>query len=473
MSFPVASSSVASAPATSTQLPVSQTGGQEISQTLAPASACQSAPQSGVRRGPQSGPTPDNSPGATAGAAATSSALPASPWRNLALLAASQAALMTCISLMLATSALIGKSLATPALASLPLAVQYLGTLFALYPVARLLVRRNPATVFAGGALCGAVGFALAALGIASGSFALFALAGLAIGAFGAVGQYYRFVAADAVAPELRSTAISLTLSGGLIAALAGPALARWSRHLLAPEFAASLGLLAGLALLAALLARGLRLPAKAAQAQPSAAGTAAPQPLRALLAQRSDLRLAVLAAVIGYALMNLLMTATPLAMLCSRLDFAASSTVIQWHVVAMFLPSFFTGQLIRRWGAPTVMLAGCAATVASIGVALGGSTLADFEGALILLGIGWNFLYIGATGYLVERCPASHRASLQATNDMLVFASVALATFAAAPLVDRHGWAWLNTAALPVILWLALLLLRQIGRERRMGVAG
>lgn len=465
------SSSLASSQSASSSAPARQAGGPENSQKTVPESGPPRAPQPG----PQPGHSSANPPGATAGAAAASSKPPAAPWRNLALLAASQAALMTCISLMLATSALIGKSLATPALASLPLAVQYLGTLFALYPVARLLARRRPATVFAGGALCGALGFALAALGIASGSFALFALAGLAIGAFGAVGQYYRFVAADAVAPELRSTAISLTLSGGLVAALAGPALARWSRHLLVPEFTASLGLLAGLALLAAGLAAALRLPAKVADNSPatSAAAAGERQSLLVLLAQRSDLRLAVLAAVIGYALMNLLMTATPLAMLCSRLDFAASSTVIQWHVVAMFLPSFFTGHLIRRWGAPTVMLAGCAATAASIAVALGGHTLADFEGALILLGIGWNFLYIGATGYLVERSPASHRASLQAANDMLVFASVATATFAAAPLIDRYGWPWLNTAALPAILLLALLLLREIGRERRAAVVG
>ena len=469
------SSAVTASPVASSSAPARQAGGPENSPNPAPESGPPCAPQPGLQSSCQPGHSSSNLPGATAGAAAASSKSPAAPWRNLALLAASQAALMTCISLMLATSALIGKSLATPALASLPLAVQYLGTLFALYPVARLLARRRPATVFAGGALCGALGFALAALGIASGSFALFALAGLAIGAFGAVGQYYRFVAAGAVAPELRSTAISLTLSGGLVAALAGPALARWSRHLLAPEFTASLGLLAGLALLAAGLAAALRLPAKATDNPPATSAVAAGerQSLLALLAQRSDLRLAVLAAVIGYALMNLLMTATPLAMLCSRLDFAASSTVIQWHVVAMFLPSFFTGHLIRRWGAPTVMLAGCAATVASIAVALGGHTLADFEGALILLGIGWNFLYIGATGYLVERSPASHRASLQAANDMLVFASVATATFAAAPLVDRYGWPWLNTAALPAILLLALLLLREIVRERRAVVAG
>lgn len=390
------------------------------------------------------------------------------PWRNLSVLAASQAVLMTCISLMLATSALIGKSLSTPGLASLPLAVQYLGTLLALYPVACLLARRPVRQVFALGALIGAGGFAMAALGIATGQFALFVMAGLAIGVFGAVGQYYRFVAADAVPPVWRSTAISLTLSGGLVAAVAGPALACWSRHLLPVEFAASLLFLVGLALLAALLAGAMRLPTHAA-ASASLGEESMVISLPKLLAQRSDLRLAVLAAVLGYALMNILMTATPLAMLCSHLDFEASSRVIQWHVVAMFLPSFFTGHLIRRWGAPGVMLAGCAAVAACIAFALGGEALVDFERALILLGIGWNFLYVGASGYLVERCPVSHRASLQAINDMLVFATVAAATFGAAPLVDHYGWAWLNRAAIPVVIVLAGLLVHHLWQNARM----
>lgn len=366
--------------------------------------------------------------------------------RNVLLLALSQAAVMTCISLLLASSVLIGARLASPAWATVPLAVQYLGTLLALYPVARLINRYGQRPVFYGGALFGALGLAMAAAAIWLGSFVLFALAGGVIGIFSAVGQYYRFAAADAVPLERRSSAISLTLSGGVLAALAGPSLARWTRDAFAPAFAASFLALVGVALLAAFLATRLRL------ARPLPAETAAvPASFMPLLGQ-PDFLLAVVVGVVGYALMNLLMTATPLAMLCSRLDFAATATVIQWHVVAMFAPSFFTGTLIRRLGVLPVMLLGGFSMLGCIGVAVNGETLAHFELALILLGIGWNFLYVGATTRLVECCPPAHKARVQAFNDSLVFLAIAGVTFSSGPLVDRFGWQALNLwAALPV----------------------
>lgn len=366
--------------------------------------------------------------------------------RNVLLLALSQAAVMTCISLLLASSVLIGARLASPAWATVPLAVQYLGTLLALYPVARLINRYGQRPVFCGGALFGALGLAMAAAAIWLGSFVLFALAGGVIGIFSAVGQYYRFAAADAVPLERRSSAISLTLSGGVLAALAGPSLARWTRDAFVPAFAASFLVLVGVALLAALIATRLRL------APPLPAETTqVPASFMPLLRQ-PDFLLAVVVGVVGYALMNLLMTATPLAMLCSRLDFAATATVIQWHVVAMFAPSFFTGALIRRLGVLLVMLLGGFCMLGCIGVAVNGETLAHFELALILLGIGWNFLYVGATTRLVECCPPAHKARVQAFNDSLVFLAIAGVTFSSGPLVDRFGWQALNLwAALPV----------------------
>lgn len=366
--------------------------------------------------------------------------------RNVLLLALSQAAVMTCISLLLASSVLIGARLASPAWATVPLAVQYLGTLLALYPVARLINRYGQRPVFCGGALFGALGLAMAAAAIWLGSFVLFALAGGVIGIFSAVGQYYRFAAADAVPLERRSSAISLTLSGGVLAALAGPSLARWTRDAFAPAFAASFLALVGVALLAAFLATRLRL------ARPLPAETAAVPASFMPLLRQPDFLLAVVVGVLGYALMNLLMTATPLAMLCSRLDFAATATVIQWHVVAMFAPSFFTGTLIRRLGVLPVMLLGGFSMLGCIGVAVNGETLAHFELALILLGIGWNFLYVGATTRLVECCPPAHKARVQAFNDSLVFLAIAGVTFSSGPLVDRFGWQALNLwAALPV----------------------
>ncbi|MBS1131567.1 MAG: Major facilitator superfamily 1 [Proteobacteria bacterium] len=383
--------------------------------------------------------------------------------RNVLLLALSQAAVMTSISLVLASSVLIGVQLASPALSTLPLALQYLSTMLVLYPVARLISRYGHRPVFFGGALLGALGLAIAAAGIWLGNFVLFALAGGLIGIFNAVSQYYRFAAADAVPVERRSSAISLTLSGGVLAALAGPSLARWTKDALQPAFAASFLALVGVALLAAWLATRLRLvpPAVTDQQRPTA-------PFAPLLRQ-PDFLLAVVVGVVGYALMNLLMTATPLAMMCSHLGFAETATVIQWHVVAMFAPSFFTGALIQRIGVLPVMLLGGACLLGSIAVAVNGDSLPHFELALILLGIGWNFLYVGATTRLVEICPPEQKARVQAFNDSLVFLAIAGVTFSSGSLVDRFGWPALNLyAAIPVLLIMLAILGRWLATGRR-----
>lgn len=378
--------------------------------------------------------------------------------RNVLLLALSQAAVMTSVSLVLASSVVIGVSLSSPAWATLPLAVQYLATMAVLYPLARLVARYGARPVFAGGAVVGAVGLGVAALGLWLHSFALFVLAGVLLGVFSAVGQYYRFVAAEAVPAARRSTAISLTLSGGVLAAMLGPNLARWSRELLTPAFTASFLVLVGVALLAAVLALGLRLPAR--QVAPTVSDAAELPSLQQLL-RRSEVQLAVVAGVVGYGLMNLLMTATPLAMLCSEHGFGATATVIQWHVVAMFAPSFFTGHLIQRWGALSVMGLGALAMVGCVAVAVSGDALPYFEAALILLGIGWNFLYVGATSRLLECCPAAMKPRVQAFNDTLVFLVIALVTFSTGPLMERLGWQTLNLLALlplsGLLVWLAV----------------
>jgi MFS family permease len=168
---------------------------------------------------------------------------------------------------------------------------------------------------------------------------------------------------------------------------------------------------------------------------------------------------LAVAAAVVAYGVMNLLMTATPLAMLCAGHDFNATATVIQWHLVAMFAPSFLTGGLITRIGALPVMALGVLASLAAIGIALLGDRYGHFQVALVLVGLGWNLLYVGATTRLAERWRDEEKGRLQALNDSLVFAGVTLATFAAAPLVDRLGWALVNgLTALPLLVLLACL---------------
>lgn len=375
--------------------------------------------------------------------------------RNILLLALSQAAVMTTISLVLSSSALVGVELSSPDLATVPLAVQYLGTMVMLYPVARLMERFGRRFTFVGGALVGAVGLGFAALGICSGSFALFAAAGFLIGTFGAVGQFYRFAAVDSVAPEKKGLAISLTLTGGLVAALAGPMLARLTKDALEPVFFASFLSLMGVALLGAILAMGLTLPPMVRQE---------PQQTRRSwteIIDNSKLIVAIFGGVVGYAVMNLLMTATPLAMTHSDFGFAHTAEVIQWHVFAMFAPSFFTGAIIQRVGAMPVMLLGCLLNIASIAVSQTGSGLFHFQAALILLGVGWNFLYVGATSLLTESCSKKEASRVQALNDTLVFMGVSAATLFSGTIVTSLGWQAVNLyAGLPVLILMAALIL-------------
>lgn len=372
--------------------------------------------------------------------------------RNVLLLALSQALAMTVVSLMLSSSALVSVDLAaTPGWATLPLAAQYLATMLALHPLARLSARLGRRPVFVGSALVGAVGLALAMAGIATRSFALFVLAGLGVGVLGAASQFYRFAAAEAVPLAQRGQAISLTLAGGVLAAFLGPIIARHTRDLAATPFAASFAVLVGVALLAALLGSRLTLPVP----QPAAGGRA---PRRLVeIARQGRFRLAVAGGAIGYGVMGLLMTATPLAMLCARHDFGATTAVIQWHLVAMFAPGFVTGALIRRFGAPAVMFGGGALNLAGIAWALGGDAISDFGIALALVGVGWNFLYVGATTLLTDACRDEERPAVQAFNDSAVFLTVTLATLFAGRLVDVLGWDRVNLlAAVPVVLLMA-----------------
>lgn len=372
--------------------------------------------------------------------------------RNVVLLALSQALAMTVVSLMLSASALVSVSLsAASGWATLPLAVQYLATMLALHPLARLMARRGRRPVFVGGALVGAAGLALAVAGLLRGSFAVFVLSGLCVGVLGAVSQFYRFAAAEAVPAAQRGQAISLTLAGGVLAAFLGPFIARNTRDLVATPFLASFAALVGIALLAAGIGVFLRLPAP-----PRPEAGRSPRRLREI-ARLGDFRLAVAGGAVGYAAMGLLMTATPLAMLCVRHDFAATATVIQWHLVAMFAPSFVTGLLIGRIGVLQTMLSGGALVLAGIGVALSGEAIPHFGVALALVGVGWNFLYVGATTLLTQTCRDEEKPAVQAFNDSVVFLSVTLATLGAAWLVDELGWATVNRlAAVPVLLLMA-----------------
>lgn len=386
---------------------------------------------------------------------------------NVMLLALCQAAVMTMTSLVLSSSALIGADLASAQWATVPLAVQYLGTMLLTYPMSRWMGRWGRRPVFVMGALLGAGGLLLAAAGIHQGSFALFVVAGLLIGSFTAVGQFFRFAAAEAAPPESRSRAISLTLTGGLLAAVAGPQLARFTADVWTPTFTASFLALALVALLAAVLASRLRLSPLAAH--PQSAGSASCSKLLA----NPRLVLAMAAGVVGYGVMNLLMTATPLAMLCSQLAFDDTASVIQWHLVAMFAPSFFTGWLIQRLGVMVVMLAGCGLNLAGIAVSLEGVSYSHYLVALMLVGGGWNFLYIGATSLLTDSCPEAEKTRVQGLNDTLVFLGLTVATMGSGALVTHLGWEIVNLwAAVPVLMVIVAIVVLWLWEQRRPGLA-
>lgn len=386
---------------------------------------------------------------------------------NVMLLALCQAAVMTMTSLVLSSSALIGADLASAQWATVPLAVQYLGTMLLTYPMSRWMGRWGRRPVFVMGALLGAGGLLLAAAGIHLGSFALFVVAGLLIGSFTAVGQFFRFAAAEAAPPESRSRAISLTLTGGLLAAVAGPQLARFTADVWTPTFTASFLALALVALLAVVLASRLRLSPLAAH--PQSAGSASWSTLLA----NPRLVLAMAAGVVGYGVMNLLMTATPLAMLCSQLAFDDTASVIQWHLVAMFAPSFFTGWLIQRLGVMVVMLAGCGLNLAGIAVSLEGVSYSHYLVALMLVGGGWNFLYIGATSLLTDSCPEAEKTWVQGLNDTLVFLGLTVATMGSGALVTHLGWEVVNLwAAVPVLMVIVAIVALWLWEQRRPDLA-
>lgn len=368
--------------------------------------------------------------------------------RNILLLALSQATMMTTISLVLSSSALLGAQLSSPDFATVPLAIQYLGTMVMLHPAAKLMVHFGRRFTFCSGALVGALGIACAAYAILVGSFVLFTVAGFLIGTFGAVGQYYRFAAVDAVEPAKKSLAISWTLTGGLLAAIAGPTLARWTKDALEPAFYASFIALTGVALLGAFFAMGLKLPPIARVENHHTRRTWSE------IAKNPKFVMAVTGGAVGYAVMNLLMTATPLAMMCSQFSFDQTAEVIQWHVVAMFAPSFFTGKFIQKIGTLPVMLLGCLLNFGSIMISLTGSELFHFNAALIVLGIGWNFLYVGATSLLTESCRKEESAYVQALNDTFVFLGVTVSTLFSGAMVNAFGWLNVNIyAGLPVLL--------------------
>jgi predicted MFS family arabinose efflux permease len=320
-------------------------------------------------------------------------------------------------------------------------------------PVARIMRRFGRRAGFTLGHGLGVAAGLVGCKAVLDADFALYALASMLAGAYFAHAFHHRFAAAETVADGQRERAIGLVMAGGVVAALAGPQLASVSRDLFAPvAFAGSWLAIAGLGALGLVLVQVVELPAMAAPAR--AAGAA---PTR--LAKRPAFLVAVLCAVVAYASMNLVMTATPLAVLDCQLPFSAAAMVIQWHVFAMYAPAFVTGDLIRRIGVRPTMAAGLALIAACVAVNLSGVQLPHFISALILLGVGWNLLFVGATTLLVRAYDAEQAARAQGLNDTLVFAAMASSALGSGWLYATLGWQAVNLVILAPLAFAAVAL--------------
>lgn len=365
--------------------------------------------------------------------------------RNVGLYFTCQALVASGQSLLVAESAMVGALLAPDArLATMPAAVQQLATFLTTYPASHLMARVGRRAGFSLGALFGLAGGAAATAGILRASFALFCLGSALIGAYVGFATYYRFAAAESVPPARRERAVGWIMSAGVVAAFLGPWLAHQTQALLPTAFAGSYALLTGMALLALGVLQLLR------PTETEVAPRVRRVPAREVARRPGFLAFAAAGAVAGAA-MVFVMTATPLAMRGCHHGFDQTTRVIQWHVLAMYAPSFVTGRLIARFGAAQVVLVGLVLCAGASAVNLAGTSVPHFAVGLFLLGLGWNLAYIGATTALTH-APAEERATVQGLNDLLIFSAVTVASLLSGVVEATAGWAALNVAVLPLL---------------------
>ena len=382
--------------------------------------------------------------------------------RNVGLLAACQALLFTNNSTLIAINGLAGLALAPyTALATLPVTCWVLGGAIATMPASFHMKRVGRQRGLTSGTLWGIGGALICALAIWLQSFWLLCFGTLVWGAYNAYGQYYRFAAADIATPDFRATAISLVLAGGLVGGILGPTTSRITVDLVGPKFMGAYLALILFALATMFLLRFIRIPTPSASERASSG-----RPLRQIAAQPRFV-VAVLASAVGYGVMNFLMTSTPIAMQVCGHPYSDAAFVISSHVVAMFAPSFVTGRLIRAIGVLPLMFVGALLNLVCIGIALAGVSVANFWWSLVLLGVGWNFLYIGGTTLLTEPYRPEERAKAQGLNDQAIFIVMAISSFTSGMTVTAAGWERVNLMALPLVALIGAAILWFGWRER------
>jgi predicted MFS family arabinose efflux permease len=380
--------------------------------------------------------------------------------RNVLLLALCQGIFVCGQTTLIFIGGLIGFALAADkSLATLPISAVILGNAIMTIPASLFMRRVGRRAGFMTGATVGISGMLLSALAVYLANFWLLVAGAIFVGFYNAFCQYYRFAAADTADEDFRPKAISLVLAGGVVAGVLGPSLATFTRDLLTPwTYLASYLAVGGLTLVALLLVSMVRIP-RLSVAELKDSGRPLP-----VIARQPRFMAAVAASMIAYGVMSLLMTATPLAMIACGFEHKYAGYVIQWHVIGMFAPSFFTGSLIKRFGLQHVMLVGAIILVACLVTAMAGVDFENFWVGLLLLGVGWNFLFIGGTTMLTAVHTPSERGKVQAMNDFLVFGATATSSFMSGKLLADYGWATVNMVAVPFVVvavlltvWLAL----------------
>jgi MFS family permease len=375
--------------------------------------------------------------------------------RNVLVLVAAQAVLGAQLPMIFTIAGLAGSSLAPNICwATLPITMMVIGSMLTATPISALMQRYGRRAGFFFGAASGAIGAAIGAYGLSTGSFLIFCIGALISGIYMSANGFYRFAAVDTASEAFRPKAISWVMAGGLLSAVVGPQLVKVTADAMAVHFLGAYLTVIALNVFGSVLFFALDIP----KPKPPAAGS----PLgrsRAELLRNPTILVAMICATVSYALMNLVMTSSPLAVVGCGFDKGNAADVVTAHVLAMYAPSFFTGHLIARFGTERIIALGLTILAAAGAVAMAGVQLENFFIALVLLGLGWNFGFIGATTMLTSAQRPEERGRLQGLNDLVVFGGVTLASFSSGGLMNcsggsvQAGWQMVNLAMLPFLI--------------------
>jgi MFS family permease len=382
---------------------------------------------------------------------------------NVVRLAAAQALTGANSAVIFATGSIIGATLAPDvSFATVPISMYVVGLAAGTLPTGAISRAYGRRVAFIIGTGCGVLTGLLGAFAILHDSFPLFCCATFLGGLYGAVSQSYRFAAADGASVQYRPKAVSWVMAGGVFAGVLGPQLVQWTMNIWPPYlFAFSFVVQAIVALVAMAVLAGIDAP------KPAPADIHGGRPLLEIVRQPRFIA-AALCGIVAYPMMNLVMTSAPLAMKMCGLSVSDSNFGIQWHIVAMYGPSFFTGSLIARFGAQRIVATGLVLEAAAAAIGLSGITAMHFWATLVVLGLGWNFAFVGASALVLETHRPQERNKVQAFNDFLVFGMMAIGSFSSGQLLANYGWSAVNLVVFPpVMLGLAVLMLVSFARRR------